>query len=386
MITPQPAIAPNPAGNGRNTADAARARASGDESNDAAANGLDFAALMAGFIADSPPKAAASADAGALEAQAAAAALVGREDQPASAGIGPAEPIAGAIALEYAFAPPAPAASRTDAAPQADAPIQGSSGAKSAGWRDPSITSSRTAADTPGARAPGEESRAAKLPGKPAAFAAEAPRPPASASPFDGSAPLAAPAAALPALSPPAAGEAQAARHLELQGLHLQLQPRASEHALASAAHAARLDAPLGSARWREDLAGHISVMLRDATTQAEIRVAPPELGPIQARVSVDNGVATVSLSAPAPATRDALEAALTTLRERLAESGIALGETSVSEDHPRRFEERAPLPDGRAARSGDPAERGDDPAGRGAERDAPGRIARLEGLVDLYA
>lgn len=391
MITLQPSIAPPAAPSGISTANAARSEDTAD--------GLDFAALMAGMLADSSQGAAAgvndankdtseekrgtaSGDAAAVDAQAADAAP-GREGQPAGAGIGLAAQIEGAMALECAIARPAPAVARADAAPRDSESIQGSGGAKPASWQGLGITSSRTAADAPGARDPGKELRAAELPGKPA----DASRPPTMASPIDGSAPGAVAASEAPALSSPATGDAQAARHPEFQAL--QLQSRASEHALPSAAHAARLDAPLGSARWREDLVGHISVMVRDATTQAEIRVAPPELGPIQARISVDNGLATVSLSAPAPETRDALEAALATLRERLAESGIALGETSVSDDHGARFENRAPLPDGRAARSGDRAERSDDRAGHGEERaehDASSRLLRIEGLIDLYA
>lgn len=388
MITLQPAVSPNPAGNGVNTANAAHAGASSDERGGAAADGPDFAALMAGMLADSSPgaaagvndankdtsegkKGAAGGDAGAVEAQAADAAL-GRDAQPAGAGIGLAAQIEGAIALEYAIASPAPAAVRAHAVPE------GRSGATPAAGRNLNIAPDGAAAQAPDAHGPGEELHAAELPGKPGAAAPAAPRHPAMA--FDGSAPGAVPVSEIPALSSPATGDAQAARHMEFQAL--QLQSRASEQATPAAAHAARLDAPLGSSRWREDLAAHISVMVRDTITRAEIRVAPPELGPIHARISLDGGVATVSFSAPAPETRDALEAALATLRERLAESGIALGETSVSDDRGARFEDRAPPPDRQAARSGERAEGSDDPA----ERDAPGRMARIEGLVDLYA
>lgn len=393
MITLQQAVSSNPAGGSVNTASAARAGASGDGHDGAAADGLDFAALMAAMVPDSPQGVAAAAtgsnadtsegksgsaggDAGAMQAQAADAAP-GREGPPAGAGTGLAAQIEGAMALEGAIAT---AAARADATPPAGASIQSSGGAKPAGWQGMGITSSRTAADAPGARGPGKQSPAAEPPGKPATTAADAPWPSAMTPLFDGSARGAVSAHEVAALSSPATGDAQAAHHAQFQAS--QPQSRASEHAFASAAHGARLDAPLGSARWREDLAGQISVMVRDATTQAEIRVTPPELGPIQARISVDNGVATVWLSAPAPETRDALEAALATLRERLAESGIGLGETSVSEDRGTRFENRAPLPDGEAERGDDRAGRGDDRAGR----DAQGRGVRIEGLVDLYA
>jgi flagellar hook-length control protein FliK len=159
---------------------------------------------------------------------------------------------------------------------------------------------------------------------------------------------------------------------------------RATDAPPASAPNSVRMDAPLGSPRWRDDLAGHVMLMVRHADSEAEIRVTPPELGPIHARVSIDNGIASVSFTAPAQETRDALDASLAGLRDRLAESGLTLGEASVSGERASHFEQHAArdpgagMSDAGAGIAATPAEAVLPPAAV--------RRVRLDGLVDLYA
>jgi flagellar hook-length control protein FliK len=141
----------------------------------------------------------------------------------------------------------------------------------------------------------------------------------------------------------------------------------------------ASVDAPIGSARWGEQLATQVVVLVRDGTQAADIHVTPPELGPVRARITIDDGVATVMLSAPAHATREALEAALPALRDVLAESGIQLGGSAVSEE---RFAQQ------REARP-DPLDR-DAALTRASATDLPDGAPRERrvrvGLLDLYA
>ena len=337
MITLQAPISPTiPA------AGAARGDANGAEPEGGTEipSGPQFAALMAGMLPEaSKPGAAATTGTSATDTDTG-------QDEHAPPAIDAAAAIESAIAIAIALPALAPA---NAAAPIPAAPAP--SGAASV----------RGDAGASGAHHPIGEFPAPQRDAAPAG----ADEPASAAPPPDGSAHGFAHAFDLPPQAPDAA---QAARQPEPQAP----QPAPS----APAAHSPRIDAPLGSPRWREDLAGHITVLVRNASPEAEIRVTPPELGPIHARVSVDNGVASVTLSAPSPETRDALEAALTTLRERLAESGLALGGASVSG-------ERAPRDapgDERLARAADANAADPLPPAPAVRR------LRIEGLVDLYA
>lgn len=139
-----------------------------------------------------------------------------------------------------------------------------------------------------------------------------------------------------------------------------------------------RIESQLGTQRWRDELSGSVSILVRNAVSEAEIRVTPAELGPVHARISIEGGTASVFFSAPSQEARDALEAALDALRERLAESGLTLAESGVS---------------------GEPASRAADRNDREAPEDRRGALAggatpsaetmpgrRRDGLIDLYA
>ena len=136
-----------------------------------------------------------------------------------------------------------------------------------------------------------------------------------------------------------------------------------------------QVEAPVGSARWGEQLANQVLVLVRDATPTAQIHVTPPELGPVRAQISFADGVASVVLNASAHETREALGAALPALRDALAESGITLGETSVSDERLGQQGER------QTARA-----RGDSTAPETEQPAQPNARRPRVGLLDLYA
>lgn len=168
------------------------------------------------------------------------------------------------------------------------------------------------------------------------------------------------------------AGEQREPAPIVTAGAQPQSQVR---EAVRHAPHSPQLDAPIGSARWGEQLSNQVIVLAQSATPSADIRVTPPELGPVHVRISVEDGVASIVLSAPVQETRQALEAALPALHDALAESGISLGESAVSDEHLARQEETRIERERRESNGAEPAPVRD-PAPR------PQRSA----LLDMYA
>lgn len=147
-------------------------------------------------------------------------------------------------------------------------------------------------------------------------------------------------------------------------------------HAAGAPSLALALDTPLQHPRWREEAAGSIASLVTRGIERAELRVSPAELGPVEVRIDVSGGEATLAIVAVQPATRDALEQALPLLRELLAGQGLTLGEASVR--------------DGRADRDLSRGDASHTPGAREAAPEAASSSTRVIGgarrLVDVFA
>jgi flagellar hook-length control protein FliK len=62
----------------------------------------------------------------------------------------------------------------------------------------------------------------------------------------------------------------------------------------------------------------------------AELHIEPPQLGPVEVRLSITNDQASLSIASPHAAVRDAIQASLPRLQEMLQGLGISLGNVSV--------------------------------------------------------
>lgn len=82
----------------------------------------------------------------------------------------------------------------------------------------------------------------------------------------------------------------------------------------------------------QQQLAEKIRWMVNARNAMAEIRLDPPELGSMQVRVNVAGDSASVSFVVQSPQAKEALAQAEPRLRDMLAEQGIALGESVVSQ------------------------------------------------------
>ncbi|AVR87298.1 Flagellar hook-length control protein FliK [Thauera aromatica K172] len=87
-----------------------------------------------------------------------------------------------------------------------------------------------------------------------------------------------------------------------------------------------------GSAQWPVELGQQLLVHGRDGARQIELRLSPPELGPLSVTLSMTERSAQLQFVAHHVQVRDALEQALPQLREALASQGITLGEAGVSD------------------------------------------------------
>jgi flagellar hook-length control protein FliK len=137
------------------------------------------------------------------------------------------------------------------------------------------------------------------------------------------------------------------------------------------------LQSPLGSAPWRDELGGRLTLMLDRGEQFATLQLTPEDLGPLEIRIALREGEATVWFGSQAPEARAAIEQALPRLRELFAAGGLSLADAGVfsgSPEDPQRSRSASSL--ARAAR-----ESGDD---AGMQVAADPRVRR--GLLDLYA
>tara|TARA_R110001599_G_scaffold159052_1_gene346172 strand:- start:194278 stop:195387 length:1110 start_codon:yes stop_codon:yes gene_type:complete len=87
----------------------------------------------------------------------------------------------------------------------------------------------------------------------------------------------------------------------------------------------------VGGADWDKALGQKVVWMVQGAQTSATMTLNPPDLGPMQITLNVNNNQATASFIAHHPEVRNALENAMPRLREMLGDAGIQLGQSNVS-------------------------------------------------------
>jgi hypothetical protein len=136
--------------------------------------------------------------------------------------------------------------------------------------------------------------------------------------------------------------EAQAPHRLSetaplLQMTSLAIATAASQaSASAPTAQNLQIDTRVGAPGWNGELAQKVVWMATQQHQVAELRLNPPHLGPVEVMLTVGNdqgAQASIQFASPHLATREALESALPRLREMMADSGIALGNVTVSAD-----------------------------------------------------
>jgi flagellar hook-length control protein FliK len=93
-----------------------------------------------------------------------------------------------------------------------------------------------------------------------------------------------------------------------------------------------RLEPRVGTGGWDNALSQRVLWMVSHQHQTAELNLNPPDLGPLQVVLSVNSDQASAAFVSQNPEVRQALEAALPRLKEMMAESGINLGNATVSD------------------------------------------------------
>ncbi|MGD1983756.1 MAG: flagellar hook-length control protein FliK [Chromatiaceae bacterium] len=140
----------------------------------------------------------------------------------------------------------------------------------------------------------------------------------------------------------------------------------------------------VGGRSWPGALAERVVWMAQGDHQFARLTLNPPQLGPLEVRVSVSQDQASVTFVAAHAAVREALEAAMPRLREMLDQQSLALVHAEVADPGAQQREaEHGPV-------AGQPTQEALDRSDQRLDDDA-GRTPSLElpvgkGLVDLFA
>jgi flagellar hook-length control protein FliK len=148
-----------------------------------------------------------------------------------------------------------------------------------------------------------------------------------------------------------------------------------------------KIGARVGSPGWDNQVGQKIVWMVADGEQSASLTLNPPDLGPMQVVLNVSGDQASVAFSSSHEEVRHALENALPRLREMMSESGIALGNATVSAGMPDQRQAQGGQ-DGRAGSGHGGAHMGNGAAPGDA---APAAVARTtvlgeNGMVDTFA
>lgn len=144
-------------------------------------------------------------------------------------------------------------------------------------------------------------------------------------------------AATVPQHAAPLAEQASTVAAMVNAGTQRQALPTDNAAALAQPVTPASLHVatPVGATHWGTELGQQLVAMgtnARNGMHTAELRLDPPDLGPLRVTLNLSDGLASASFVSAHASVRHAIETALPQLQQSLAQAGISLGQTSVGE------------------------------------------------------
>lgn len=109
---------------------------------------------------------------------------------------------------------------------------------------------------------------------------------------------------------------------------------------------------PFGNERWQNAMNQHVMNMVGSGDDVASLTLSPPDLGPIQVVLKVDNQSVNTSFITDNPLVRQALEDGMQDLRDRMQSQGLQLGQTFVGDGQQaqQHFEQQTSRQGGQSA------------------------------------
>jgi flagellar hook-length control protein FliK len=108
---------------------------------------------------------------------------------------------------------------------------------------------------------------------------------------------------------------------------------------------------PVGSSGWSDAVVDKVMWFSANQINSAEIKLNPPDLGPLHVRISTQQDQTTsVVFSSPHAAVRDALDQALPRLRDMFGGQGLQLSDASVGGQAQRQQQQGGEQPSGRGS------------------------------------
>lgn len=98
-----------------------------------------------------------------------------------------------------------------------------------------------------------------------------------------------------------------------------------------SSSLSAAIGANVQGSEWPRQMTEQVSVMVKGGFQQAEIKLNPAHLGPLEVKLNVSDDKANISFIAQHAPVRDAIDSAMPRLREMLEEQGLSLVDVDVS-------------------------------------------------------
>ncbi|NWO05202.1 MAG: flagellar hook-length control protein FliK [Alteromonadaceae bacterium] len=105
-----------------------------------------------------------------------------------------------------------------------------------------------------------------------------------------------------------------------------------AEGAVPLRSYATSVDVPVGQAEWGDKVMGKLSFLTAANMQEAEIHLTPPDMGPMEVKVRMQNEQANITVHSANPVVREQLEQNSHRLREMLGDQGVELGQFDVAD------------------------------------------------------
>ncbi len=153
----------------------------------------------------------------------------------------------------------------------------------------------------------------------------------------------------------------------------------ASSGTTTTSGHSLAVDTPVGASGFAKELGQQVTWLSGQEVKQAQIRLNPQDLGPLDVKVSVEHGRVDVAFMTQHPAATAAVQQGLGQLNQMLSGQGLSLGHTSVGQHGAQQQFADSQGQSSQAQTSGDSEDKTD-----------PSSVSTLQrvavGLVDAFA